>query len=409
MPRRIPYALAVHGQEEFDAVAEVLRTHRTIMGENVRRFEARIAAQSGHAHGVMVNSGSSANLLAVQILDLPPGAEAITPVMTFSTTVAPLLQRGIVPVYTDCVEGTYLLDIDQVEASVTERTRLLMVPSLLGNVPDYRRLRAIADRRGLLLLEDSCDTLGATLDGVPTGTYADVSTTSFYGSHIITAAGGGGMLCFHRDDWLRPARVLRGWGRSSAADEREDVDARFGFLLEGEPYDAKFIFERIAYNFLPSEIGAAFGLAQLDRLPAFAASRRRNFAAFLEFFRRYEDLFVLPRQGSGVETAWLAFPLTIRDGAPFTRFELMAFLERNEVQTRPVFAGNLLRHPGFRDAPGRARPEGFPVADRIMRSAFLIGCHQGMEPEDVSRVQALVTAFLEARLGGVSSGVPSPG
>ncbi|MBI5405148.1 MAG: aminotransferase class I/II-fold pyridoxal phosphate-dependent enzyme [Candidatus Kerfeldbacteria bacterium] len=397
MARRVPYALAVHGQEELDAVTEVINSHKTIMGEKVREFETRVAALFAKKHGIMVNSGSSANLVAIEVMNLPPGSEVITPAMTFSTTVAPLIQKGLVPVYTDAVEGSYLLDIDQVEELITEKTRLLMVPSLLGNIPDYVRLQQIAKAHNLLLLEDSCDTLGPTIDGKSTGTYTDISTTSFYGSHIITAGGGGGMVSLNNDDWKREAYVLRGWGRSSAADETEDIDTRFGFVLDGEPHDSKFIFEKLGYNFLPSEMGAAFGIAQVKKLPEFMTTRQRNFADFLEFFKQYEEYFILPKQAANVKTAWLAFPLTVREGAPFNRMELMKYLEKHDVQTRPTFSGNLLRHPGFKNQQSRVRPGGYPVADYIMRHAFLIGCHHGMTAEDTAYVKQLFTDFINAK------------
>lgn len=396
MSKRIPYAMAVHGQEEFDAVAEVLNTHKTIMGDKVKSFQSRVATLFGKKHGVMVNSGSSANLLAVEVMNLPAGSEVITPAMTFSTTVAPLMQKGLVPVFTDAVEGSYLLNIDQVEQLITPKTKALMVPSLLGNVPDYPRLQKIAKAHDLILIEDSCDTLGATINDQPTGTYTDISTTSFYGSHIITAGGGGGMICVNNDEWLRDIMVLRGWGRSSAADETEDIETRFSHELDGQPHDSKFIFEVAGYNFLPSEIGAAFGLAQLDKLKTFTATRLRNFTELLKFYQQYEEYFILPQQAPEVKTSWLAFPLTIKEGAPFTRMEVMKYLEEHNVQTRPTFSGNLLRHPGFKHLAARGVGS-YPVSDNIMRHAFLTACHHGLSIEDIDYVKQLMADFIQSK------------
>jgi CDP-6-deoxy-D-xylo-4-hexulose-3-dehydrase len=393
MNKRIPYAMAVHGQEEFDAVAEVLNTHKTIMGDKVKTFQDRVAKLFAKKHGVMVNSGSSANLLAVEVMDLPVGSEVITPAMTFSTTVAPLMQKGLVPVFTDAIEGTYLLNVDQIEPLITEKTRALMVPSLLGNIPDYVRLQEIAKKHNLILIEDSCDTLGATINDKPTGTYTDISTTSFYGSHIITAGGGGGLIAINNDAWLRKIMVLRGWGRSSAADETEDIVTRFSHELDGQPHDSKFIFETAGYNFLPSEIGAAFGLAQLDKLAAFTEIRRKNFASLLEFYKQYEEFFILPKQAPEVKTAWLAFPLTIRENAPFKRIEIMKYLEEHNVQTRPTFSGNILRHPGFKQLASRGVGT-YPVSDNIMRHAFLTACHHGLTSEDIEYIKELMTDFI---------------
>ncbi len=395
--RRITYAKAVHGKEEFDAVADVLNKSETIMGHRVKAFEEKIARLFAKRHGIMVNSGSSANFLAFEVINLPKGSEVITPVMTFTTTVSPIVQHGLIPVFTDVEEGTYLLNIDQLEELISDKTRALMVPSLLGNIPDYPRLYELAKKNNLILIEDSCDTLGATIGNESTGKYSDISTTSFYGSHIITAAGEGGMICVNKDDWDRDCRVVRGWGRSSAADEVEDLEKRFQNTLDGEPHDAKFIFERLGYNFLPSEIGAAFGLEQLKKLEKFTAIRRKNFTELKEFFSRYESYFILPKQRENVQTSWMQFPLTIREDAPFTRTEIVIYLEKNGVQTRPAFSGNLLRHPAFKNIRCRTLPEGYPVADVIMRQSFLIGCHHGMIREDLDYMKGLFKKFFKEK------------
>ncbi len=392
---RVPYALAVHGAAERRAVLKVLDEKKTILGPRTLEFEGKVAALFGKRYGVMVNSGSSANLLAVQALGLPAGSEVITPALTFATTVAPLVQCGLVPAFVDSVLGTYQIDVDGIEEQITERTRALMVPNLLGNLPDLERLRAIADRHDLLFIEDSCDTLGARYRDRPSGVYSDISTTSFYGSHIITAAGGGGMACTDDPDVARQLQVLRGWGRrSSGAGESEAIEKRFNETVDGVPYDAKFVFDAIGYNFLPLEISAAFGLAQLRRLAAFARARSKAFARLQKFFAEYEELFVLPLQPPKVRTNWLAYPLTIRENAGFTRLELVTHLEKAGIQTRTLFAGNLLRHPGFTGIEARHAPGGYPVADLVMRSAFVIGCHQGLSGRQLAHVETVFRKFL---------------
>jgi CDP-6-deoxy-D-xylo-4-hexulose-3-dehydrase len=391
----IPYALSVHGTEEADAVARVIREHKTALGVNTEKFEKSIARLFGKKAGVMVNSGSSANLLAVELLDPTPGTEVITPLLTFSTTVAPLVQKGLVPVFTDVEMGTYLINVDQIQKLISKKTRALMVPSLIGNVPDMERLRKIADWHNLYFVEDSCDTLGARFKQRPTGVYSDISTTSFYGSHIINAAGGGGMICVSRTEWAKRATVLRGWGRSSALfGESEDLRKRFRVRIGRIPYDAKFIFTEIGYNFLPLEISAAFGLEQLKKLRLFAAIRKRNFERLLRFFRRYEELFVLPRQAPEAESSWLAFPLTISEKAPFTRREITAYLEKHNIQTRPVFTGNILRQPAFREIARKGLRD-YPVTNSIMERAFLIGCHQGLQAKHLDYVEDVVESFLK--------------
>lgn len=390
---RIPYALAVHDHRETQAVVKVINGHRTGLGTKVTEFEDKVANLFGKKYGVMVNSGSSANLLAAELMHLPEGSEVITPIVTFTTVIAPLVQKRLVPVFVDVEMGSYLLNIDQVEKSITKKTRALMVPSLLGNIPDMARLAALARRHKLFLIEDSCDTIGATFAGKPTGFYSNISTTSFYGSHIITAGGGGGMICVNRPTDTRTLKVLRGWGRSSAVMESEDIEERYRNKIAGIPYDSKFIFETIGYNFLPLEISAAFGLVQLAKLKRFKQTRKQNFARLLSYFSRYERYFYLPKQHQEVETSWLAFPLTIKQSVPFSRMEIVKFLEHHGIQTRPLFSGNILRQPGFRDIVVRCPLQSYPVADTIMKNSFVIGCHHGLFSHHLSYLIAVFEKF----------------
>ena len=394
---RVTYAKAVHGKEELKAITDVLKSQGTIMGPQVLKFEEQVAKLFGKKFGVMVNSGSSANLIATKLMQLPEGSEVITPVLTFSTTVAPLVQNRLIPVFIDVQAATYQINVNQIEEMITKKTKALVIPSLLGNIPDLPRLKQIADKHNLYFFEDSCDTLGATFNKKPTGSFSDISTTSFYGSHIITAAGNGGMVCVNSSVWDRRARVLRGWGRSSAVKETDDFKKRFSYRIEGKPYDTKFIFEELAYNFLPSELGAAFGLEQVKKLERFKKIRQRNFQKLKDYFKRYEKVFIVPEELPGVNTAWLAFPLTIQKGAPFLRHEIIVFLEKNGVQTRPVFSGNLLRHPGFKNISLRRRKQGYPVADSIMLNSFLIGCHHGMDKKQVEYLLGLFVKFLKQK------------
>ena len=372
---RVPYASAVFGDEERKAVNEVLKPPQIVAGARAAEFEAKISKLFGKKSGLLVNSGSSANLLAFEILNLPAGSEVITPVLTFSTTVAPIIQKGLIPVFVDVELGKYTLDIKQVEVMIGPKTRALMVPSLFGNVPDLPRLRNLANKHNLFLIEDSCDTLGATIGGKPTGIYSDISTTSFYASHIITAAGEGGMICVNNPEWHRRARILSGWGRQSSLNESEDIWQRFQSKIGNLSYDAKFIFSAVGYNLRLNDLAPAFGLAQLKKLRKFSEIRRRNFNELTKYFKNYEQFFVLPQQLPNVRTNWLAFPLVIKDGAPFSRIEIVTYLEKNNIQTRPIFTGNILRHPGFKNIKRVERKGGYPNADFIMKNSFLIGCH----------------------------------
>ena len=391
---RVPYGLAVHDHEEENAVLEVIKNHKTIMGEKVKKFENEIAVLFGKQFGTMVNSGSSANLLTFEVLDIPENAEIITPILTFSTTLSPIIKKGLIPVFVDVEPETYIVNIDQVKQSITSKTKALMIPSLLGNVPDLKRLRKIADDSNLIFVEDSADTLGATFDGIPTGKFSDISTTSFYGSHIITAAGEGGMICCNNKKWDEKFKILRGWGRTSALNESEKLEDRFNVKLDDVPYDSKFIFEEIGYNFLPTEISAAFGLIQLQKLKKFSELRRRNFEKLYSFFSSIK-FFKLPRKLPQVETSWLAFPLTISSDAPFTRLELVKYLESNGIQTRPIFTGNVLRQPAFKKINYKKLTNDFHVANNIMKNSFLIGCNHGLNDHHINKIQQTFLSFLQ--------------
>ena len=391
---RVPYGMAVHDTEEENAVLQIIKNKKTIMGDKVKQFENEVSTLFGKELGIMVNSGSSANLLTFEILDIPENSEVITPILTFATTLSPIIKKGLTPVFVDVEPETYIVDIDQIEESITSKTKALMIPSLLGNVPDMKRLRKITDDNNLIFIEDSADTLGATFDNVPTGKFSDVSTTSFYGSHIITAAGEGGMICCNDKKMDEKCRILRGWGRSSAINESEKIEDRFSIELDSIPYDSKFIFAEMGYNFLPTEISAAFGLVQLKKLNKFAQIRQKNFEILNSFFMN-EKFFKLPKQLPQVKTSWLAFPLTINSDAPFSRIEIVKYLESHGIQTRPVFTGNVLRQPAFKEISYKNMGGEFDVANNIMKNSFLIGCNHGLNDEHLEKIKVTFKSFLD--------------
>ena len=391
---RVPYGMAVHDTEEENAVLQIIKNKKTIMGDKVKQFENEVSTLFGKELGIMVNSGSSANLLTFEILDIPENSEVITPILTFATTLSPIIKKGLTPVFVDVEPETYIVNIDQIEESITSKTKALMIPSLLGNVPDMKRLRKITDDNNLIFIEDSADTLGATFDNVPTGKFSDVSTTSFYGSHIITAAGEGGMICCNNKKMDEKCRILRGWGRSSAINESEKIEDRFSIELDSIPYDSKFIFAEMGYNFLPTEISAAFGLVQLKKLNKFAQIRQKNFEILNSFFMN-EKFFKLPKQLPQVKTSWLAFPLTINSDAPFSRIEIVKYLESHGIQTRPVFTGNVLRQPAFKGISYKNMGGEFDVANNIMKNSFLIGCNHGLNDEHLEKIKVTFKSFLD--------------
>lgn len=266
--KKIYYAKASYGNEEIKAVNNALKNPLTLMdGKNVKKFEKEVANIFGKKFALMVNSGSSANLLALKSLNLKKNSEIITPLLTFSTTIAPIYQCNLIPHFVDVELNEYLIKIDEIEKAINNKTKAIMIPNLLGNVPNWERILKIAKKYNLQLIEDSADTIGYSLNGKNTGKLSDIVTCSFYASHIVTCAGFGGAVCFNDKKLYEKAKLLRGWGRSSAiVQENENISARLNHKLNDIDYDKKYVFKEFGYNFLPSEISAAFGLVQLKKL-----------------------------------------------------------------------------------------------------------------------------------------------
>jgi CDP-4-dehydro-6-deoxyglucose reductase, E1 len=393
---QIAYAKTVYGQDEIDAVVKCL-SESTQMGKYSRRFERRIASLFDKKHCLYVNSGSSALFIGVEAFSFPAGGEVITPVLTFSTSIGCLVKNELIPVFVDVEPLTYCIDVSQIEAQITEKTVAILAPNLMGNLCDWPVIREIADRHGLVVIEDSADTLGATINGKWSGFYSDMSITSFYGSHIINCAGNGGALAINDEKVMEKAKLLRSWGRSSSLfDEKsEAIENRFNVDLDGIDYDAKFVFETIGYNLEGNEVGAAFGLAQLEKLQLNIEARQSNFKQQCEFFNKYSGFFTNPQETFGCDTAWLAFPLLINDSAPFTRKEFQIFLENKNIQTRVVFTGNILRQPMCRNMEKKVLEQGYPNADRVMAQGVLLPLHHGMTETMFARFQATVQEFVE--------------
>jgi CDP-6-deoxy-D-xylo-4-hexulose-3-dehydrase len=408
MSRRIAYAGSVHDRREIDAVVGVLKGGATALriGKNVRAFEARVAALFGKRRGVMCNSGSSALYLAVELLGLVPGDEVVTPALTFSTDVAPLVRAGLVPVFVDVEPDSYNLDAAQLESTIGARTRAILAPNLIGNAPDWDAIRSVADRHGLAVVEDSCDALGARLRGAPTGRRSDISVTSFALSHIITAAGTGGMLCLDDEALADRCLLLRRWGRRSEPQlfGSRKSDKRFFSSIGELEYDNLFIFDEVGWNFEPSELGAAFGLVQLDKLPVFLETRRRNFARLLERFARHTAVFTRPRTLAGLETGWHMFPVRIRPESGVRRAALQTFLAARGIDSRMVWSGNVLRQPAFRAIRHRVAPGGLANTDRVMEQGLVLPCHHGMDDADVDYVGDCIDGFLASARGAAQRG-----
>ena len=394
---RVPYGSTVHGDEEIDAVVDVLRSS-TQMGSRVADFETRIAEIFCKEHGVMTNSGSSALFLAIEALNFEPGSEVITPVLTFATTVGCLVKNGLVPVFVDVGESTFCINHHSIESKITSKTKAILAPDLLGNLCDWKEIRAIADKYSLLVLQDSADTLGAKLNDKDTGSFSDLSITSFYGSHIINGAGNGGILCSNDLQVVEKSKLLRSWGRSSSLfKDSEAIENRFNISLSGIPYDAKFVFEEIGYQLEPSEISAAFGLIQLGKLSENLRRRREIFDLHQKFFSGYEDYFIRPKETEGSYTGWLAFPIQLKDDVCFERKELQIFLEKRNIQTRVVFTGNILRQPGFKNIHCIGKADDFPQADLVMKNGMLLGCHHGLNESQLEHIHDSIKIFMDQK------------
>ena len=397
---KIYYGKAVYGKEEVNASIRVLKQKSLslIDGPSVKKLETLIAKTFGKKFGLMVNSGSSANLLALASLKIKKGSEIITPTLTFSTTVAPIYQLGLVPHFIDVEKNNFVANINQIEKAINKKTKAIIIPNLLGNVPDWRRIYKISKKYGLKIIEDSADTIGYKLNNSNFGKYSDITTNSMYASHIITGAGFGGMVCFNDKKLYDQAKLLRGWGRSSAVfNESEGIEKRFNSKVDGIPYDGKYIFHDIGYNFLPSEISAAFALEQLKKLPNNIKIRIKNFEKLRNFFSNYSNLFDLPEQLAGLKTPWLAYPIIIKDKAKINRQKLQIFLEKKGIQTRTIFTGNILRQPIMKKKYYKKVKKAEVNSNNIMKHGILIGCHHGLRNQDVNYMLNALDKFIKTK------------
>jgi CDP-6-deoxy-D-xylo-4-hexulose-3-dehydrase len=370
-----PNKFESYGEEEIQAVVKCLQDGWLAgFGPKSIEFEEKIAKAFGKKYGVFVNSGSSACLLALAALDLPKGSKVITPSCTFSTTLAPIIQLGFKPVFCDVELTTYVPAIKDIIDLITDDVKAIMVPNLIGNKPNWKLLREELNkinRNDIIIIEDSADTVTYTEE-------TDVSTTSFYASHVITAGGSGGMVMFNDKKYVSRALQYRDWGRMG--DNSEIIDDRFNHVVDGIPYDHKFLYDVLGYNFKSSEMNAAFGLVQLERFETFKNIRRNNIKRYLENLKDVKEI-LLP--DDSIEPNWLAIPLQTEQ-----RLELLTFLENNNIQTRVTFAGNVTRHPIYREY---LQP--FENADIIMKNGFLLGAHHGMTIEDVDYVTDKIKEF----------------
>ena len=370
-----PHKFESYGEEEIKAVEESLRSGWLGgQGPKCEEFEKQIAKRFGKKYGVFVNSGSSACLLAIAALDLPKGCKIITPACTFATTLAPIIQLGFKPVFVDVGLNDYQAKIEDVVNAVDDDVKAVMLPNLIGNKPDWELLKSMLVAMGrddIYLIEDSADTITKT-------ECTDVATTSFYASHVITAGGVGGMVMYNDHKHVVKCLQYRDWGR--LGNDSEIMDDRFNHSVDGIPYDHKFLYSVLGYHMKACEMNAAFGLVQLNRFKKFEKIRRANFERYLENLKDVKEL-VLP--DDSIKPNWLAIPFQTEK-----RFELLTFLEDNDIQTRVTFAGNVTRHPVYREYL-----QDFENSDTIMKNGFLLGAHHGLNFDDVDYVCNKIKEF----------------
>lgn len=376
MNKKIWYAANGHeayDEKEINAVHDCLKNGDILagFGPKSKLFEEKVSSIFSKKFGLFVNSGSSANLLALLSLELKTDSEVITPACTFSTTVAPIFQANLKPVFCDIELNKYVSSFDEVISKITKNTKVILLPNLIGNKPDWKMLKEYIEKNDLdiTLIEDSCDTITST-------EYTDISTTSFYASHLITAGGSGGMVMFNNKKYLKIAEMYRDWGR--LGDNNENILERFNYNIDGIPYDWKFLYGVLGYNFKSSEMNAAFGLVQLEKLDSIKKKRRILFERFLINLKD-TDKYILPNDI--LKSDWLAFPLISKT----SRKPILEYLEINNVQTRVCFAGNITKHPAYINYK-----ENFKNSDRVMEYGFLIGCHIGMCENDVDYICKLL-------------------
>ncbi len=387
--KKIFYGKAVYDKKEINAVLSVLKNNslNLIDGPHVKKLEKKVSQIFGKKYGLMVNSGSSANLLALSSFKFKKGSEIITPSLTFSTTVAPIYQLGLVPHFIGVLENKFLADPDQIEKCINKKTVAVMIPNLLGNIADWKKINKIAKKYKLKIIEDSADTIGYKISKKHIGNLSDITTNSFYASHIINGAGSGGIVCFNDYKLYQHAKLLRGWGRSSATfNESEKIEDRFDVKISGIQYDKKYIFSELGYNFLPSEISAAFALEQIKKLKNNIKIREKNFEYLKNYFKRYFKYFKLPETYKEVRTPWLAFPLVIKENSKFNRKQMQIYYEKNNIQTRTIFTGNILKQPIMKNLQYKSHKKTGLIANDVMRNGILLGCHQGLTSKELKYI-----------------------
>lgn len=404
----VHYAGRVFDEKELQNLVDSSLDFWLTSGRYSQEFEQLFCEFTGAEYSFLVNSGSSANLVAFTSLMSPllgkkalkRGDEVITVAAGFPTTVNPIIQNGMVPVFVDVELGTYNIDPERLQQAIGPKTRAIFLAHTLGNPYNLDVVMELVKKHDLWLIEDCCDALGSKYKGKLIGSFGHIATCSFYPAHHITMGEGG--CVFTSDDTLaRAARSIRDWGRDCYCSGGESntcgkrFSAQYGTLPKG--YDHKYVYSHIGYNLKVTDMQAAIGVAQMQKLPHFIERRKENFRLWTEGFSKWPELFILPRATDGAEPSWFAYPVTVKEGAGFTRTELTDYLNNHLVETRNLFGGNLLRQPAYMNIEHRVAPGGLANTDRIMNDTFFLGAYPGLTKEKIDYTIATIQSFIDSK------------
>ncbi len=400
----IRYAGRFYGEEEYLNLVDAALDGWITAGRYSEEFEFDLANFLGVYSSILVNSGSSANLIALSSLTSPllgkdrlkRGDEVLTVAAGFPTTVNPIIQNGLVPVFLDVDQDTYNINTEEISDAISNKTKAIMIAHTLGNPFDLETVTKICKDYNLYLIEDNCDALGSKYKGKMTGSFGDLSTLSFYPAHHITM-GEGGAVSTNNPTFERIMRSLRDWGRDCYCETGASDSCgmrftqQFGNLPLG--YDHKYVYSHIGYNLKATDLQASLGVAQLKKADGFVEKRKSNFQLLYKILKQYEDYFILPRSLPDADPSWFAFPITIRNNSTFSRVKFTNFLERNKIMTRTLFAGNLIKHPAYTDIDKRV-PSDLKITDKVMNDSFFIGVYPGITNEMINYVGEIFDQFV---------------
>lgn len=402
---KIHYAGRVYDSREVIMACDAALDFWLTLGKYDKIFRNRLTRFLGVKEAILVNSGSSANLVAIATLmsnrlkdRLRPGDEIVTCVLGFPTTIAPMVQSGLIPVLVDCRLDTFNIDETALENALSKRTRAIQVTHTLGNPCAMEKITRFAKKHNLYLIEDVCDALGSKFDGEHVGSFGDIATLSFYPAHHITMGEGGAVVTSNKM-LARIARSIRDWGRDCFCGDNSGPDGacgkRFDYFINeiDSSYDHRYVYTDIGYNLKPTDIQAAIGVAQFDKLKSFIKKRKENFCRLYRGLSKFKKYISLPEWSERADVSWFAFPVLIKDSAPFRRRELVKYLEGRNIETRFVFAGNILTQPAYRNI--RCRKTGpFKNSNKVMKNAFFVGLYPGIGSQEIDYIVKSFGEFL---------------